>query len=101
MTVKLAMKRNTSLAIVFHLLRRFSPTTRTVLCKVLLLRNDHPHKATLAALNLVVFHIVRLLVFNDTSKQTIEPERHMAGLAVTVLGDVQNHFATLILTIRV
>jgi hypothetical protein len=57
-TVKLAMKRNTSLAIVFDLFSRFSPTARTILSCVFLFRCDNPDETAFAALHLVVFHTV-------------------------------------------
>jgi hypothetical protein len=91
LTVKVTMPRNTRLAIVFDLLCWFSPTTCTVLRCVFLLRNNDPNETAFAALNLVVFHMARLLVLNDTSKHPFEPERNMACSAVTVLGNVKHH----------
>lgn len=62
--VKLAMKRYADLAIVFHHLGRFSPATATILSQVLFLRHDNPNKATLAALNLILFHRSNIIGFD-------------------------------------
>ncbi|MGI9142708.1 MAG: hypothetical protein ACR2IJ_05910 [Fluviibacter sp.] len=61
--IKLAMKRHTDFAIVFHNLCRLSPATATILREMLFLRHNHPNETALAALHLILIHRLNIIGF--------------------------------------